>query len=338
MRAAVIPEENADISFEERDRPRPGPGQVLIRVVACGICHSDVALQEGLFDFATFPRIPGHEVAGVVEELGEGVDWPQRGARVGMPWLYSSCGHCDYCVRGDENLCPESETTGVTRDGGYAEFMVAPARYAAPIPDAIDLADAAPIMCAGITVFNGLRTGRFEPGVRDRVAVIGFGGLGHLAVQYVRALGGRAAVVSTSPQKEDKARETGAELFIDANRVDIGEALAGWEGGADVVLATAPAAEPMTAAISGLAPDGALVVLGVAEGEVSAAPHELVSFRRRVVGSPSGSRRGLRAALRVAAANNVRPDRTDVSLGDVADVFAKMHDSELSGRAVIRFE
>lgn len=338
MLAVVIPEVKADVRIEERERPRPGPGEILIRVAACGICHSDVAVQEGVFDFASFPIVPGHEVAGVVEELGEGVEWPQRGARVGMPWLYSSCGHCDYCVRGDENLCAEAETTGVTRDGGYAEFMVAPARYAAPIPDAIDLADAAPIMCAGITVFNGLRTGRFEPGVRDRVAVIGLGGLGHLAVQYVRALGGRVAVVSTSPEKEDKARETGAERFIDANREDIGEALAGWEGGADVVLATAPAAEPMNAAIQGLAPDGALVVLGVAEGTVGAAPHELVSFRRRVVGSPSGSRRGLRAALRVAAANGVRPDRTDVSLEDVAEVFAKMHDSELSGRAVIRFE
>src|SRR5919112_2489191 len=236
MKAVVIKEPNGEVAVEERERPSPGPGQVLIRVHACGVCHSDLAVLRGAFPFAQFPLVPGHEVAGVVEEVGEGVAWPETGARVGMPWLYSSCGHCEQCTRGDEVLCQVApQVTGITTDGGYAEFMIAPAAYVAPIPDALDFAEAAPLMCAGLTVYNGLRNAGFEPG--DRVAVIGLGGLGHLGVLYAIEMGGRVAVLSSSQDKEEEAHELGAELFIDTGQGSAAEALLDWEGGADIILA-----------------------------------------------------------------------------------------------------
>ncbi len=230
--------------MEDRERPVPGPGQVLIRVRACGVCHSDLNVLQGAFPFAQYPIVPGHEVAGVVEEVGDGVEWPQTGARVGMPWLYSSCGHCEQCTRGEEVLCQVApNVTGVTTDGGYAEFMIAPAANAAPIPDALGFAEAAPLMCAGLTVYNGLRNAGFSPG--DRVAVIGLGGLGHLGVLYAKAMGARVAVLSGSPDKEEGAKDLGAELFVNTREGSVVDALLNWDGGANVILATAPSVEPM---------------------------------------------------------------------------------------------
>ena len=206
LRAAVLNEPRTELELQDRERPEPGAGEVLIRVRACGICHSDVALQEGYYDFASFPRVPGHEIAGTIEAAGEGVAWPAVGARVGMPWLFTSCGHCRQCIRGNEILCPENRFTGVNVDGGYQEFMLAPANYVAPLPDELDFAAAAPLMCAGITVYNGLRLAELQPG--DRVAVIGLGGLGFLGVQYARAMGGpgRGRVLEPREGGEGHAR------------------------------------------------------------------------------------------------------------------------------------
>jgi D-arabinose 1-dehydrogenase-like Zn-dependent alcohol dehydrogenase len=271
----------------------------------------------------------------VVEEVGEGVAWPETGARVGMPWLYSSCGHCEQCTRGDEVLCQVApQVTGVTTDGGYAEFMLAPAAYVAPIPDALDFADAAPLMCAGLTVYNGLRNAGFEPG--DRVAVIGLGGMGHLGVLYAKAMGARVAVLSSSPDKEDEAKELGAERFISEEGAALSEALLDWEGGANVILATAPSTRPMTDALPGLAPDGTLVVLGAAAGEISVAPMDLIGARRHLIGSPSGSRKDIRDALQFAATHDVRPLVTRRPLEDAADVLNEMqHGRRLRGRVVL---
>lgn len=329
-------EPQGEIVVEERERPVPGLGQVLIRVHACGVCHSDLGLLQGAFPFAQFPIIPGHEVAGVVEEVGEGVEWPQAGARVGMPWLYSSCGHCEQCTHGDEVLCPEMQVTGITQDGGYAEFMLAPAAYVAPIPDALDFAEAAPLMCAGLTVYNGLRNAGFQPG--DRVAVIGLGGLGHLGVLYARAMGGRVAVLSSSPDKEQEARDLGAEHFINSSEGSISEALQDWEGGANIILATAPSTEPMTEALPGLAPDGTLVVLGAAPGEITVSPMDLISARRHLMGSPSGSRKDIRDALELAVTHGVRPSITHRPLEDASDVLNDMHEGRLRGRVVLTME
>jgi len=308
-------------------------GQVLIRVHACGVCHSDLDVAQGAFPFAQYPIVPGHEVAGVVEEVGEGVEWPQVGARVGMPWLYSSCGHCKQCTRGDEVLCPQMQVTGVVQDGGYAEFMLAPAAYVAPIPDSLDFAEAAPLMCAGLTVYNGLRNAGFEPG--DRVAVIGLGGLGHLGVLYAKEMGGRAAVVSSSSEKEQESHKLGAERFINTEENSVAEALGDWEGGANVILATAPSAESMSDALPGLAPGGTLVVLGVAPGEISASPMDLVPGRRRLMGSPSGSRKDIRDALEFAATHDVRPRIAERPLENAGDVLNEMHERRLRDRVVL---
>jgi D-arabinose 1-dehydrogenase-like Zn-dependent alcohol dehydrogenase len=335
MRAAVLTEPRADLRIEERDRPEPGPGQVLVRVRACGVCHSDLALQEGHYPFAVFPTVPGHEVAGTVEALGDGVQWPEVGTRVGIPWLYSACGHCRQCTRGNEILCEAgAQVTGVTVEGGYQDFMLAPAAFVAPLPDALEFAAAAPLMCAGVTVFNGLRVGGYDVG--DRVAVIGLGGLGHLGVRFARAMGARVAVVSSSPDKEPEARELGAEVFISG--ADPGKQLAAWDGGANVILATAPATDPATATIPGLAPDGTLVLLGIGAGEVRVSPGALVAGRRRIMGSPSGSRHDLRETLAFAAAHGVLPDVITCPLEEANDALGRMRSGKASGRAVLTME
>lgn len=334
MKAVVIKEAQGEISVEERERPTPGPGQVLIRVRACGVCHSDLGLLQGAFPFAQFPIVPGHEVAGTVEEVGEGVEWPEEGARVGMPWLYSSCGHCEQCTRGDEVLCQVApRVTGVTNDGGYAEFMLAPASYAVPIPDSLNFADAAPLMCAGLTVFNGLRNAGFQPG--DKVGVIGLGGLGHLGVLYARAMGGRVAVLSGSPDKEEEARDLGAERFINTRDGCTTEALQDWEGGANLVLATAPAVEPINDSLPGLAPGGTLAVLGLSPDAITVDPATIISSRLRLIGSPSGSRKDVRDALTFAAAHDVRPRITTRPLEEASNVLDEMNEHRLRDRVVL---
>ena len=216
MKAAVINAPNTQVRIEERNRRPPNRGEVLIRVHACGVCHGDLMLQLGQFPFARYPIVPGHEIAGVIEEVGEGVSNLQPGDRVGLSALFSSCGCCERCLDSDEFLCSQMQFTGITQDGGYQQFMLAPAAYVAPLPDRLDFVEAAPLMCAGLTVFSGLRHAGFEPG--NKVAVIGLGGLGHMGVLLARAMGGRVTVLSTSADKEDEARELGAERFINLKR------------------------------------------------------------------------------------------------------------------------
>src|SRR5215470_4902988 len=295
MKAAVIDAPNAEVRIEERNRPSPGRGEVLIRVHACGVCHGDLMLQLGQFPFARYPVVPGHEVAGVIEEVGEDVDKLQPGDRIGLSALFSSCGCCEQCLDSDEFLCSQMQFTGITQDGGYQQFMLAPAAYVARLPDTLDFAEAAPLMCAGLTVFSGLRHAGFA--ATDKVAVIGLGGLGHMGVLFARAMGGRVAVLSTTADKENEARELGAELFINLKKESPGEALRAWEGGADIILATAPAAESMMAAFQGLALNGTMVVLGAPPDNISVSPMDLIMGRRRLIGSPAGSRKDLRNTL-----------------------------------------
>src|SRR5262249_52197559 len=251
MKAAVLNGPNSDFHFEDRDHPILGRGEVLVRVHACGVCHGDLMLQLGQFPFAQYPIVPGHEIAGVIEEVGEDVKGLEPGARVGLSALFSSCRSCKQCCNDDEFLCSQMQFTGITKDGGYQEYMVAPAGYLAPLPDELDFADAAPLMCAGLTVFSGLRHAGFAPGFR--VAVIGLGGLGHLAVLLVRAMNGRVAVLSTSADKREQALSLGAERFINLKTESPSEALRSWEGGADTIIATSPVADSMVAAFPGLA-------------------------------------------------------------------------------------
>ena len=333
MKAVVIQKPNVPIVIEDRPIPQPKAGEVLIRVHACGVCHSDLNVLLGYFPFATYPRVPGHEVAGVVEKVGEGVSWPKVGDRVGMQWLFSACGHCDQCVRGADVLCPFAQITGVTQDGGYQQYMIAPALYVAPIPDELGFAEAGPLLCAGLTVFNGMRQAGYKPG--QKVAVIGLGGLGHLGVLYAKAMGARVAVISNTPDKQDEARELGAEYFVNTQSQKAGDALRNWDGGADIILATAPSSEAATDAVPGLAPDGTLVVLGIGPGNISASPSDLVGARRCVMGSPSGGRSDVRATLNFSAHNKVLPRITKFPLEDAAKALDLMNTGKLRDRAVL---
>jgi alcohol dehydrogenase, propanol-preferring len=333
MKAAVINAPNTEVRIEERDRPSAGRGKVLIRVHACGVCHGDLMLQLGQFPFARYPVVPGHEIAGVIEEVGKDVGKLQRGDRVGLSALFSSCGCCEQCFDSDEFLCSQMEFTGITKDGGYQQFMLAPAAYVAPLPAGLAFAEAAPLMCAGLTVFSGLRHAGFEPG--NKVAVIGLGGLGHMGVLLARAMGGRAAVLSTSADKQDEALELGAERFINLKRESPSEALRAWEGGADIILATPPAAEPMMATFPGLALNGTMVVLGAPPENIAINPMELIMGRRRLMGSPAGSRKDLRDVLHLAATHSLRPRVTEMPLDDAEQALKKMHQKSIHGRAVL---
>jgi len=333
MKSVVIKEPRGRPEMEERDRPKPGPDDVLIRVQACGVCHGDLMVRDGHFPFIRYPIVPGHEIAGTVEAVGEHVRSVARGARVGLSGLYSSCGACAQCLGADEFLCARMEFTGVGRDGGYQEYMLAPAAYVAPLPDGLDFAEAAPLMCAGLTVFGGMRHAGFRPG--HRVGVIGLGGLGHMAVLFAKAMGGRVAVLSSSAGKEREAKELGAERFIDVKSVKAAEALKAWDGGADLLIATAPDAEGMGAAFPGLAIDGTMLVLGAPFAPVSLSALDLIMGRRRVMGSPAGSRRDLHDTLTFAAAHGVRPRVNRVPLHDAGKALTEMKKGHMSGRTVL---
>ncbi len=333
MKAAVINAPNTEVLIEERDRPSPARGEVLIRVHTCGVCHGDLMLQRGQFPFARYPVVPGHEIAGVIEQVGEDVGKLQPGDRVGLSALFSSCGCCKQCLSSDEFLCSQMQFTGITQDGGYQQFMLAPAAYVAPLPDRLGFVEAAPLMCAGLTVFSGLRHAGFELG--DKVAVIGLGGLGHMGVLLTRAMGGRVAVLSTSADKQDEARELGAEHFINLKTESPSEALRAWEGGADIILATPPAAEPMMAAFPGLALNGTMVVLGAPPDNIAVSPIDLIMGRRRLMGSPAGSPQDLRDVLHLAATHGLHPSVTPMPLDDAEQALKKMQQGSIHGRAVL---
>ncbi|RLU78178.1 hypothetical protein CTZ27_37740 [Streptomyces griseocarneus] len=337
IRAVVLDGPDRPVRIEERPVPEPATGQVLLRVDACGMCGSEVNLLHGHYPFAVYPTVPGHEIAATVAATGGGVDWPRTGDRVGMPFLNSSCGHCHFCVRGDEILCQDKKITGINSPGGYQEYMVAPAAFVAPLPGGLDPLHAAPLMCAGVTTFNGLRRGGLRPGTR--VAVIGTGGLGGMAARFAVAMGGRLAVLARSAAAEPAARAAGAEVFLtteDPERTVT--ALRAWEGGPQLVVNTAPSTAAVNAVLPGVAPDGTVVLLGYdAATKVEAASLDLVMGRVRVMGSPSGSRHDLRDALAFAAAHGITPEVTAVRLDDAPDVIAAMAAGRAGGKSVIDF-
>ncbi len=334
MRAAVLRGPKTKLEIEERTASVLRPGEVSIRVRACGICHGDLMVQNGDFPFVQFPIVPGHEVTGVVETVGPGVDYPKPGTRVGVPWLYMACGHCKQCLRGDEMLCSARQFVGMTHDGGFQDLMIARADYVLPLPDSLDFAEAAPLMCAGLTVYSGLAHAGFKAG--DKVAVVGLGGLGELAVLFARAMGGRVAVVSTTRNKEPDARQRGAEKFIHIGTESVGEALRAWDGGADIILQTAPSAESANAALPGLAPDGTCVLLAPAPVVVD--PLALIFYRRRLMGSPSGSRKELQATLDLADAHGIRAHVKRVPMENANEALAELQATRPAGRIVLVME
>src|SRR5437764_7557683 len=262
MRVAQVSRPNGPFEIVERQIPEPGAGTVRIKVLACGICHSDSLTKEGAYPGLQYPRVPGHEVAGVVDAVGAGVVSWTPGERVGVGWNGGYCGQCDHCRRGEFFACVTGQVTGITYDGGYAEYLVAPASAVARMPADLPPADAAPLMCAGVTTFNGLRNSGARPG--DVVAVHGLGGLGHLGVQYAAKMGFHTVGIARGKDKESLARQLGAAVYIDSQAQDPAAELQKL-GGARVILATVTSGEAMSAVQGGVAVNGMLLIVGAAE-------------------------------------------------------------------------
>src|SRR5256885_6018646 len=285
MRAVQVSRPNGPFAIVERQIPEPGAGSVRIKVRACGVCHSDSVTKEALFPGIQYPRVPGHEVAGVIDAVGPGVAGWEPGQRVGVGWNGGYCGYCDHCRRGEFFACVRGQITGITYDGGYGEYLIAPASAVARMPADLPPVEAAPLMCAGLTTFNALRNSGARPG--DVVAVLGLGGLGHLGVQYAAKMGFHTVGIARGKDKEPLARKLGATVYIDSQSQDPAAELLKL-GGAKVVLATATSGEAMSAVQGGVAVNGTLLVIGAAES-MQVSPVALLGGRRSVKGWYSGT-------------------------------------------------
>ncbi len=330
MRAVQVAEPGADFELVERDRPEPGRGQVLVRVAACGICHSDAMAKEGLA--SAYPRVPGHEVAGTVEAVGEGVTAWAPGQRVGVGWFGGADHTCDSCRDGDFISCAAGGVTGLSGDGGYADFLLAPADALAAVPDELTDAEAAPLMCAGVTTYHALRESGANAG--DLVAVLGLGGLGHLGVQFAAKMGFRTVAIARGPEKESFARELGAHHYVDSTASDVAQELTAL-GGAAVVLATVTDSAAMAATVPGLRPRGRLVVLGAPSEPLQINPVDLIMASRLVVGHASGTAKDSEDTLRFAALTGVRPLIETAPLEDVRAAYERMMDGKARFRMVL---
>jgi len=304
MRVAQVAKAGGPFEIVERDVPQPKARQVRIKVQACGICHSDAFTKFGAYPGIQFPRVPGHEVVGVVDAVGaEVVGW-KAGSRVGVGWHGGHCGQCASCRRGDFVTCAKGEIPGISYDGGYAEYMIAPVEALASIPAELDAADAAPLLCAGITTFNSLRGSGVRPG--DLVAVLGIGGLGHLGVQFAAKMGCNTVAIARGVDKRAFALELGARHYIDSTTQDVAAELMKL-GGAKVVLATVTDAKSMSAAVGGLGVDGKLVVVGVSAEPIEVSPLALIAGRRSVTGWPSGTASDSEDTLAFSVLAGIRP-------------------------------
>lgn len=328
MRVVQISRPNGALEIVERPIPEPGAGTVRIRVQACGICHSDSLTKEGVFPGIVYPRAAGHEVAGVIDAVGAGIDRLQTGQHVGVGWNGGYCGQCDPCRRGELFACVTGQVTGVTYDGGYAEYMIAPASAVALIPAELTPAEAAPLMCAGLTTFNALRNSGARSG--DVVAVLGLGGLGHLAVQYATKMGFHTVGIARGKDKEALARQLGASVYIDSQAQDPAAALLAL-GGAKVILATVTSGEAMSAVQGGLAVNGTLMLLGAAQS-MQVSPIWLLSGCRSVKGWYSGTSIDAQDTLAFSARSGVRSMNEIFPLERVTEAYDRM----MSGRARFR--
>jgi D-arabinose 1-dehydrogenase-like Zn-dependent alcohol dehydrogenase len=329
MRVAQVTAAHGPIEVVERPIPSPGPGSVRLKVEACGLCHSDFLTKEGLFPGIVYPRIPGHEIAGVIDAVGDGVANWTKGQRVGVGWAGGHCTVCHPCRRGDFAACQRLEIPGILYDGGYAEFMITSAQGLAAIPDALSFVDAAPLLCAGITTFNALRHSGALPG--DLVAVQGLGGLGHLGIQYANKMGFETVAIGRGEDKKAFATQLGAHHYIDTNAADPAAALQKL-GGAKTILATAPDSKSMSPLVAGLGVDGTLMVVGVGPDNVEVSPMQIVSARRSVKGWPSGTATDSEDAMRLAALSGIRPMIETFPLAEAAAAYERM----ISGKARFR--
>jgi D-arabinose 1-dehydrogenase-like Zn-dependent alcohol dehydrogenase len=328
MRVVQVPRPNEPFQIVERPIPEPGAGTVRIKVLACGVCHSDSVTKEGMFPGIQYPRVPGHEVAGVIDAVGPGAPGWEPGQRVGVGWNGGYCGYCDPCRRGEFFACVRGQTTGVTYDGGYGEYMIAPASAVARMPAELPPAEAAPLMCAGLTTFNALRNSGARPG--DVVAVLGLGGLGHLGVQYAAKMGYQTVGIARGKDKEPLARRLGASVYIDSQAQDPAAELQKL-GGAKVILATATSGEAMSAVQGGVAVNGTLLIVGAAESmQVSLMP--LFLGCRSIKGWYSGTSIDSQDTLAFSARTGVRSMNEIFPLERVAEGYDRM----MSGKARFR--
>ena len=331
MRMARVPEANAKFELVDVDIPQPGPGQVRVRVHACGVCHSDSLTVMGAMG-NTFPRAPGHEVAGVIDAVGDGVEGWSDGDRVGVGWFGGCCFTCEPCRRGDFISCENGQVAGLSYDGGYAEYMVAPAEALARIPDDLSDADAAPLLCAGITTFNALRRSVARPG--DLVAILGVGGLGHLGIQYAAKMGFEVVAIARGTEKEPLARELGAHHYVDSTASDVAEELTKL-GGAQVVLATVTVPDAMTPALAGLKPRGQLVVVGASADPLKVPPFALIPGSTAVQGHASGTAQDSQDTLRFSALTGITPRIETLPLDRAQEAYDKMMAGDARFRMVL---
>ena len=332
MKAVQVPKPGGEFEFVEREIPEPGPRQVRIRVQACGICHSDVIIKEGLFPGISYPRVPGHEVIGMIDEVGAGVkDW-KKGERVGVGWHGGQDGTCPACRRGDFLNCANAMVCGISFDGGYQEFMVAPREALARMPESLDAAEAAPLMCAGVTTFNSLRHSGALPS--DLVAVQGIGGLGHLGIQFAKKFGYRVAAIGRKPENAGLAKKLGADLYIDSASTDAATELQKL-GGARVILATAPSGKAMSSLVGGLGANGTLLVVGASAEPIEVSPNQLLFGRKRVQGWPGGMPTDSEDTLRFAEMTGVRPMIEKLPLEKAPEAYARMIEGKARFRMVL---
>ncbi len=329
MRAVQVSEARGPFEIVEREIPEPAADWVRVKVQACGICHSDTLVKDGLWSGIQYPRVPGHEVIGTIDALGSGVEGWKTGQRIGVGWHGGHCGYCDNCRRGDFFACQVALlTTGISFDGGYAEYMTAPAKALALMPDELSAVETAPLMCAGVTTFNALRNSVARAG--DVVAVLGIGGLGHLGVQYAARMGFRTIAIARGKDKEPLARKLGAAQYIDSTTQDPAAELQKL-GGAKVVIATVTNADAMAATMGGLAPKGVFMVIGAA-GPISVDPLLLITGTRSVEGWYSGTSIDSQDALRFSALAGVKSMNEIFPLSQVVEGYERM----ISGKARFR--
>jgi len=329
MKAAQISKAGGDFEIVEREIPKPGAGHVLIKVQACGVCHSDVLTKEGALPGIQYPRVPGHEVAGIIDELGAGVSAWKKGQRVGVGWHGGQDGTCLSCRRGDFRNCQNLKIAGISYDGGYQQYMVAPVEALAAIPESLSDVEAAPLLCAGITTFNALRHSGALPG--DLVAVQGIGGLGHLGVQFANKFGYRVAAIGRGPENAALAKKLGASVYIDSKATNAAEELQKL-GGAQVILATAPSSKAMSELINGLGPNGKLMVVGAAFDPIEVTPAQLIFGSHAIQGWSSGTPTDSEDTLRFAELTGVRAMIETYPLEKAGEAYARM----MSGNAQFR--
>jgi D-arabinose 1-dehydrogenase-like Zn-dependent alcohol dehydrogenase len=329
MKVAQVPSAGADFQVVEREIPKADAGHVRIKVQACGVCHSDVLTKEGYWPGIQYPRVPGHEVAGVIDEVGAGVSEWKKSQRVGVGWHGGQDNTCLECRRGDFRNCRNLKICGISYDGGYQEYMVAPVEALVAIPEGLSDVEAAPLLCAGVTTYNALRHSGALPG--DLVAVLGVGGLGHLGIQFASKFGYRVAAIGRGSENAALAKKLGANVYIDSTATKAAEELQKL-GGAQVILATAPSSKAMSELIDGLGPNGKLMVVGATFDPIEVTPVQLITGSRTIQGWASGTPTDSEDTLRFSGLSGVRPMIETFPLEKAAEAYARM----LSGKAEFR--